>query len=164
MANRNETDRWLDDDESAAWVALLTVVQRAFPEIERDLRTNHDMLPVHYHILVTLAAAPDDSLRLSELADAADLSQSRLTHRLRTLIARGDVEIAQDPDDGRSKQATLTPTGRRRLEHTAPAHVDTVRRVIFDHITPAQSRAIAEALEPVVTSLCQHPEYLNPQR
>lgn len=164
MSERAATFRWLDEDEAAAWRALLTLVQRGFPEIERDLRANHNMLPVHYHILVTLAEAPDGTLRLSELAHAADLSQSRLTHRLRALIARSDVVIAPDPDDGRSKHATLTDTGRARLEAAAPAHVDTVRRVIFDHLAPGQSRAIADALAPVTEALCQHPEYLNPQR
>lgn len=153
--------RWLDEEEAAAWRGLLTVVQRAFPEIERDLRA-HDLLSVHYHILVTLSAAPDHSMRLSELADRADLSPSRLTHRIKTLVDGGEVEICQDPADGRAKQATLTADGLRRLEAIAPHHVETVRRVIFDHLSPKQTAALADALAPVAAALCDHPEYLNP--
>ncbi len=158
-----EDVRWLDADEAVAWRALLTVAQRAFPEIERDLRTNHDMLGVHYHILVSLSEAPDRTLRLTDLADSADLSPSRLTHRLKVLIERGEVEINDDPDDGRAKRATLTDDGFRRLEAAAPAHVATVRRLIFDHLTPDQSRALGDALEPVASALGDHPEYLDPQ-
>ncbi|MEM7337159.1 MAG: MarR family winged helix-turn-helix transcriptional regulator [Actinomycetota bacterium] len=154
---------WLDADESQAWNGLLAVVQRAFPEIERDLRTNHDMLAVHYHILVSLSGAPEHTLRLSDLAHTANLSQSRLTHRLRVLVDRGDVEITQHPDDKRAKHARLTEGGLQRLRTVAPAHVATVRRLIFDHLSPAQSRALAGALAPIAASLCDHPEYLNPQ-
>lgn len=155
--------RWLDADEHNAWTGLLAVIQRGFPEIERDLRTNHDMLGVHYHILVSLSMAPEQTLRLSDLADSANLSQSRLTHRLRVLVDRGDVAITQDQDDKRSKYAALTTQGQQRLDTVAPGHVETVRRVIFDHLTPHQSRALADALAPIAASLCAHPEYLNPQ-
>ncbi len=92
------------------------MVQRAFPEIERDLRSQADMLAMHYHFLVTLSDAPGNKMRLTDLADSANLSQSRLTHRLGTLIERGEVEIRQDPEDGRAKNARLTP---QRAQHGA---------------------------------------------
>lgn len=141
---------------------MLTINQRAFPEIERDLRTNHGLLGVHYHIMVTLSEAPEGAMRLTELADSADLSQSRLTHRLKTLIGRGDVVVNEDPDDRRAKQATLTTKGWDRLKSIAPDHVETVRRLIFDHLSSAQTKAAAAALGPVAEALCCHPEYLNP--
>ena len=153
--------RWLDDTEDQAWKGLLAIAQRAFPEIERDLRA-HDMLGVHYHILVSLSAAPDQAIRLCDLANSANLSQSRLTHRLRTLIDRGDIVVTASPDDGRTKLAKLTPAGGRRLETVPPQHVETVRRLIFDHLSAEQVAALAEALAPVATSLNDHPEYLNP--
>jgi DNA-binding MarR family transcriptional regulator len=155
------TPRWLNTDEAEAWRGILAIVQRAFPEIERDLRT-HDLLAVHYHILVALSAARDNTMRLAELADSANLSPSRLTHRIGLLVDRGEVDINQDPDDGRAKRATLTAVGRRRLEHVAPHHVETVRRVIFDHLSADQTVALADALAPVANSLVDHPEYLNP--
>ncbi len=110
-----------------------------------------------------LAEAPNRQLRLTDLASAADISQSRLTHRLRPLVDRGEIEIHPDPDDKRAKLAELTQKGQRRLEAAAPGHAAAVRRVIFDRLTTAQSRAIATALAPVIDSLSAHPEYLNPQ-
>jgi len=153
---------WLNETEYDAWKGLLAVVQRAFPEIERNLQS-HGLLGVHYHILTTLSLAPDRTMRLSDLADTANLSQSRLTHRMRTLTDSGDIEINKDPDDGRAKRATLTKAGQKRLDTVAPDHVATVRRIIFDHLSPAQSEALAESLRPVAESLCAHPEYLNPK-
>ncbi len=165
MENETESEEpnWLNAEEASAWRAILTLVQRAFPEIERDMRVNHDLLGVHYHILVTLSEVPDNTMRLTDLADDADLSPSRLTHRMKRLVDRGDIDINQDPNDRRVKQATLTANGVNRLKAAAPDHVRTVRRVIFDHLSPAQTAALAEALGPVAAALCDHPEYLNPQ-
>lgn len=157
-----EETRWLNEDQAAAWRGLMAVTQRAFPEIERSLKC-HGLLAVHYHIFVTLSEAPDRTMRLNDLADTANLSQSRLTHRLRLLVEAGDVKICQDPEDGRAKNATLTDRGMKRLETIAPHHAEDVQRLIFDHLTDAQTTALADALSALNNTLCQHPEYLNPQ-
>lgn len=154
--------RWLDDTQKEAWRGLRAVMFRAFPEMERTLKA-HDLLAVHFHIFAVLSEAPDQTLRLSELADGANLSQSRLTHRLRVLVERGEITISEDPDDRRAKNATLTEAGRRRLEQIAPLHVEDVQRLIFDPLTPDQTRALADATGAIADHLCQHPEYLNPQ-
>ena len=84
--------RWLDETEQQAWQALVVVFLRAFPEIERTLK-EEGLLSVQYGVYVALSDAPDRTLRLGRLADHANMSQSRLTHRLRDLVERGDIEI-----------------------------------------------------------------------
>jgi DNA-binding MarR family transcriptional regulator len=154
--------RWLDETQQLAWRALLVMVNRAMPELERSLK-EHDLLVVHYSIFVALSAAPDDTMRLSDLADTANLSQSRLTHRLRTLVERGDVAIEPDPNDGRGKTASLTKAGRRRLEAVAPVHVEDVQRLFFDPIDPAETECLARALSKMAAGLCDHEHFLpNP--
>ena len=140
----------------------MAIVNRAIPEIERTLKA-HDLLGVHYHIFVELSAAPGRTLRLSQLADSANLSQSRLTHRLRLLVERGLIEVSEDPDDRRAKNATLTDVGYGRLVAIAPHHVEDVQRLIFDPLDDDETAALATALGKISSSLCEHPEYLNPQ-
>ncbi|MEM9564504.1 MAG: MarR family transcriptional regulator [Actinomycetota bacterium] len=154
--------RWLDDRQAIAWRGLLAVINRALPEIERTLKAN-DLLAVHYTILVALSEAPDRTMGLSALADAANLSPSRLTHRMRTLVDAGDVVIAPDPQDGRAKNAHLTRSGLARLERVAPEHVADVQRLIFDQLDEPQTEALADALGTIADALCEHPEYLNPR-
>lgn len=154
--------RWLNETQQTAWLGLLAIVNRAFPEIERTLKA-HDLLTVHYAVFVKLSAAPGRSMRLSELADAANLSQSRLTHRLRLLVERGDVEICEDPLDGRAKNATLTETGMKRLKKVAPLHVEDVQRLFFDPLDDEQTAALSDALAIIADRLCEHPEFLNPK-
>jgi DNA-binding MarR family transcriptional regulator len=157
-----EEPRWLDDVQQQAWRALLVFVNRGLPQIERTLK-EHDLLVVHYTILVELSAAPADTLRLSDLAQAANLSQSRLTHRLRKLIECGDIVIEPDPADGRAKNATLTRSGRRRLESIAPIHAEDVQRLVFDQLDPTETACVARALSKVAATLCDH-EDLSPNR
>lgn len=159
MSNDVTDTRWLDATQQQAWRALLVVVNRGLPQLERTLKA-HGLLVVHYSILVALSQAPNDTMRLSDLADAANVSQSRLTHRLRTLIDRGDVTITADTDDRRGKHATLTPPGRERLEALAPLHVEDVRRLIFDHLDGPETEALAHALSKIATALCDHDDFL----
>lgn len=151
--------RWLDETQQQAWRAFLVLVNRGLPELERTLK-EHDLLVVHYSILVALSGTPGDAMRLSDLADAANLSQSRLTHRLQTLIERGDVSIDPDPDDGRGKNATLTQAGRRRLESVAPVHVEDVQRLVFDHLDATETDCLARALSKIAGNLCDHEHFL----
>ncbi|MEM9134649.1 MAG: MarR family transcriptional regulator [Actinomycetota bacterium] len=154
--------RWLTDEQDQVWRALLTVFHRAMPEMERTFKA-HGLLAVHYQILVTLSEAPDRTMRLSELAGRANLSPSRLTHRLRPLVDRGEVLVAPCAVDGRAKDATLTDAGMAVLEAVAPAHVEDVQRLIFDHIPADGLDPVADALAAVAARLCEHPELLNPQ-
>ena len=137
-------------------------MSRAFPEIERSLQC-HGISTVHYQIYAALSEAPGHTLRLSELAAGANVSQSRLSHRLRALIDRGDVIVSDDPDDRRAKNATLTTSGFQRLEDVAPKHAEDVQRLIFDSLTPAQTEGLADAASTISEHLCEHPEYLNPK-
>jgi DNA-binding MarR family transcriptional regulator len=155
--------RWLDEVQQQAWQGLLCFINRGLPEIERTLKQD-DLLVVHYSILVTLSAAANRTLRLSELADVANLSQSRLTHRMRTLVERGYVVIAPDPDDGRAKNATLTTVGLGWLETVAPRHVEDVQRLLFDHLDAEQTQAIADGFATVADRLCEQAHSKNTVR
>ena len=135
--------RWLDDTQQLAWQGLLAIINRGLPEIERTLKAN-DLLDDPVRNPRRARRCSEMTLRLSDLANRSNTSQSRLTHRLRDLVARGDIAITDDPKDRRAKNATLTPVGLKRLETVAPVHVEDVQRLIFDQLDPAQTAAFAE--------------------
>ena len=143
---------WLDDTEQRAWRALLEVYLRLFPEIERGLR-RFDLLQVEYGVLVALSESPEGRCQLSDLADQADISPSRLSHRLATMEERGDIERRASADDRRIVHATLTDAGRQRLETVAPHHVADVRRLLFDHLDEQQTAAFGDALAQIAEAL-----------
>jgi DNA-binding MarR family transcriptional regulator len=141
--------RWLDDDEMAAWLELVQVVTLLPQALDRQLRDDAGIGHVYYQILAMLSAAPEDTLRMSELARLTGVSASRLSHAVSSLESRGWAARAACAEDGRGQVARLTDDGRAMLERTAPGHVAEVRRLVFDRLAPeqvAQLRLLATAI------------------
>ena len=70
--------------------------------------------------------------------------------RLSSLLVRDGLVVREpSPCDRRVSLAVLTDDGMTRLEEAAPAHVDSVRRYLLDHLTRAQIRQLGAAFESV---------------
>jgi DNA-binding MarR family transcriptional regulator len=130
--------RWLSAEEQSAWRAFLVAAQTLFSAVEAQLQRESGIPHGYYEILVNLSEAPDRSLRMSQLAEASTSSKSRLSHAVARLEDRGWVERLDCPTDRRGQVARLTNAGFAALEAAAPAHVEQVRRSLFDRLTPAQ--------------------------
>ena len=59
-------------------------------------------------------------LGANAFAEAIGISRPTATGVLRTLDARGWIARRADPDDGRSVLVSLTPAGRKTIEHLFP--------------------------------------------
>jgi DNA-binding MarR family transcriptional regulator len=141
--------RWLDAEELRTWIAFLYAHSLLFEQIERDLQRDSGMTLAYYQVLVVLSEHPNHSMRMSDLAQALFFSRSRLSHAVTRLERDGWVRREACPEDRRGASAVLTPAGLRALEDAAPGHVESVRKHLFDQLTPAeldQLRAVSEAL------------------
>ena len=107
-------------------------------EIERDLQRDSGLSFGHYEILVMLSETPGRRRRMSELADATQSSRSRLSHAVARLEELGWVRREACPTDRRGQLAVLTDEGFAALEAAAPMHVESVRRHLFDLLSPEQ--------------------------
>ncbi|WP_405136190.1 MarR family winged helix-turn-helix transcriptional regulator [Nocardia sp. NBC_01388] len=138
--------RWLDREERRAWLAFVTTAtllnRRLDQQLERDAGLSHPQ----YEILVRLADAPGNELRMSELATAMFNSKSKLSYQIDQLEKAGLVRRRSCPTDMRAVYAALTDAGREKLEQAAPGHVAAVRELFIDVLTPAQLTAIADGL------------------
>ena len=147
--------RWLTADEQAVWRAYLTMTRVVNQTLERQLQVEAGMPHTYYMILAMLSEAPGRTLRMSELADITGASQSRLSHAAARLEEAGWIVRRRCPTDKRGFLATLTDAGLDVLVQSAPGHVEAVRQVLFDSLTPeqlGQLRAIADAV--VANSEC----------
>ncbi|WP_308165300.1 MarR family transcriptional regulator [Nocardia sp. NBC_01377] len=136
--------RWLDPAQQRAWRAYIDGNQRMNAALNRQLQTDSDLSLPEYRILVLLSEAPDNRLRMSELADGVLSSRSRLTHQIRRMEDQHLVRRNTCEDDGRGVIAELTEEGMRCLEAAAPRHVEAVRRDFIDLLTPDQLEVIAD--------------------
>lgn len=145
--------RWLDDGEQSTWRVLLATYQRLFAVLDRQLRRDSGITHAYYMILVMLSEAPGRSLTMSELAGMVQSSPSRLSHAVARLEEAGCVRREKLAGDRRTTRAVLTDTGMAVLEGAAPGHVETVRRGVFDPLTPAQVRQLGEICATVLSKL-----------
>jgi DNA-binding MarR family transcriptional regulator len=152
MSGTGSEARWLSAEEQQAWRATVHLSQLLMRQLDRDLDAhglnNHD-----YEILVVLSEAPDNRLRMTELADASSQSRSRLSHQISRMEARGLVRRDNCEGDKRGTFAVLTEAGVEAIERAAPDHVENVRRHFIDRLSPRQLEEIREAFGPIVEYL-----------
>jgi DNA-binding MarR family transcriptional regulator len=135
--------RWLSDDEQCTWRDFLTAWQWLLSSVDGQLQRDAGIPLAYYEILVRLSEAPDRALRMTQLAAASASSKSRVSHAVARLEERGWIRRVDCPTDRRGQIAQLTDEGFAALSAAAPAHVEQVRRVLFDALTPEQQRQLA---------------------
>lgn len=145
--------RWLSDEEQRAWRGLLEMTGRLDAHVNRQLQDVSGLSKADYDVLVPLSEAPDGRLRMFEVARALCWHQSRLSHHLARMQKRGLVEREDCTSDRRGAFVVLTPSGREAIETAAPAHVATIRSVVFDGLTGEQVAALTAISELVLQRL-----------
>lgn len=130
--------RWLTNDEQHAWRKLAAVTEMLPAALESQLQRDADLTHFGYWVMAMLSEAPNRSLRMSELAAMSHGSQSRLSHLIVRLEDRGWVRRERAGEDGRGFLAVLTEAGYAKVVETAPGHVEEVRTLVFDVLTPEQ--------------------------
>ncbi|MFD0599581.1 MarR family winged helix-turn-helix transcriptional regulator [Catellatospora coxensis] len=65
---------------------------------------------------------------------------------------RGLIDREECADDGRGAFVVLTDAGRSAITAAAPGHVDTVRRLFFDRLTPQQLATLQQVSDQVLGS------------
>lgn len=145
--------RWLDERELRAWRSLQLMQMRLDGELARQLATDSGLSYPDYVVLVALTDRPDGRMRLFELADVLGWEKSRLSHQVTRMSSRGLVTKEKCDSDRRGAYVVITADGRREIEAAAPGHVDAVRRLFVDRLTPEQLDAIGDAAEVVLAAL-----------
>jgi DNA-binding MarR family transcriptional regulator len=145
--------RWLDAEERAAWLALVSVLIKLPAALDAQLQRDSGLSHFEYNVLAGLSEAEGGALRMSVLAAHADGSLPRLSQVIARLERRGLVRRTPDPDDGRYTLAMLTDAGREAVTAAAPGHVETVRQLVFDPLTKAKTRQLLDICRRVLAAV-----------
>jgi DNA-binding MarR family transcriptional regulator len=142
----------LSEEEEAVARALgrlLMVLPRAMnADLERDQR----MSLSEYSALRHLSETDGRRMRMNELAAACDMSLSGMTRLAGKLESLGFLERVRCERDARGLEAVLTEAGFARLQQAWPAHLASVRRHIFDHLSEIDMNKLAAALDAMARS------------
>jgi DNA-binding MarR family transcriptional regulator len=149
MAEKNATaPKWLNPSEMKAWRQYIIASRRLLDALDEDL-SEHDLSMADYEVLAQLSDAPDRTMRMSELAEVAMLSRSRLSHRIKVMEKAGWVRREACPEDKRGFFAIMTPKGWKAIVAAAPDHVASVRSRFLDVLDKNDQRALAEIFDRV---------------
>src|SRR5579871_3997418 len=123
--------------------------------LNRQLQQDCGLTLPEYEVLVQLSEAAGHRLRPFQICEALNWEQSRLSHQLTRMERRGLVTRAECKADGRGAFVELTPAGADAIRTAAPAHVATVRTLIFDRLADEQLAAFEEACATVLRALSE---------
>ncbi|TYL52754.1 MarR family winged helix-turn-helix transcriptional regulator [Agromyces mariniharenae] len=145
--------RWLNTEESAAWVRLIALAELLPGALDAQLLRDAGLTHFEYVALMSLADAPNRTMRMTELASRTNATLPRLSHVARRLEERGLIERFPCPEDRRATNATITRAGLDLLASAAPGHVDTVRANVLDALSPEQLEQLYQIAGAVLTRL-----------
>ena len=145
--------RWLTEDEQRAWRGLVQMTAQLNARMNRQLLQEYGVSLADYEVMVVLTDAPEGRCRVFEIASTLAWEQSRVSHQLARMQRRGLVARAECRADARGAFVVLTGAGRTAIERAAPAHVETVRELVFDELSPDQLAALTAITSGVLDRL-----------
>ena len=146
--------KWLSTAEMAAWRTFIETTGDLLRAIEKDLAP-FGLDRGDYQLLAMLSEAPEQRLRMCDLAESLRLTRSGLTRRMDGVLKKKLVSRVQSEEDGRAAYASLTPKGFELLKQVAPEHLESVRRLMIDLLSPTEIKAIASAFSKISKNLAE---------
>ena len=144
--------KWLNPRELKAWRSYIIASRRLLEALDADL-DDHDLSMADYEVLAQLSDAPDRRMRMSELAEIAMISKSRLSHRMKVMEKAGWVRRELCSEDKRGSFAVMTEKGWRAIVKAAPDHVASVRNRFVDNLTVKDQEELTKIFDRVTTKL-----------
>lgn len=136
-------ETWFD-----SWRGVLFASARVLQVADRDM-LEHDGFPLTwFDVLSRLSDAGPAGLRMQELEELAIFTRGGLTRLVDRIEAAGLVRREPVPGDRRGVRVVLTVDGQDRHAAALLRHREVIEREFGQRLTPAQHRAIADALWP----------------
>lgn len=154
-AKRPSSGARLDERELRAWRGLLRVHASMTKALDTQLDAAHGLPLSSYEVLMFLADADGERMRMCDLASSIILSRSGLTRLVDRLERDGYIKRVSCSSDARGAFAQLTPAGCDKLAAARATHLSGVRSLFLDHLTPAELDALADTWERVIPGVAE---------
>ena len=116
------------DEELAAWVRLVAVLELLPGVLDSQLRRDADLTHFEYFVLAMLSEAPDRTLRMTALARQTNAHPPPALPRRRPAGGPRARRALPLPGGRPGHQRPAHRAGWAKVRATAPGHVATVRR------------------------------------
>ena len=145
---------WLNSVEMKAWRGFVNTSSDLLNLIARDLEP-FGIDGGDYQLLAMLSEAPDQKLKMCDLAERLRLSRSGLTRRIDGVLKAKYVAQVRDNKDGRVVFAHLTKKGFDFIKKVAPHHLESVRHRMIDLLSVAELKAFGSGFEKISKNVKQ---------
>lgn len=134
----------LDARERDAWRGMLRVHAALTKVLDAEMEARHGLPLSSYEVLLVLADAEGERMRMCDLASSILLSRSGLTRLVDRLERDGLLERQSCPSDARGAFARLTPAGRERFDEARRTHLAGVRTLFLDRLEPEEQELLGQ--------------------
>lgn len=137
-----------------AWGAL-TRTHAAIVQRLQEMLAAADFPPLPwYEVLAAVSEAPDQRMKMGDLAEALVITRGGLTKLVDRLVKAGLLERTFCETDRRVSYATLTPAGRDLLAEMRPAVIAELEVAFSANLSITQAKDLRQTLDSVRTSAC----------
>lgn len=137
-----------------AWGAL-SRTHAAVAQRLQDALAQADFPPLPwYEVLATVAEAPEERMRMGDLAEALVITRGGLTKLVDRLVKAGLLERTFCETDRRVSYATLMPAGRDLLAEMRPVVIAELKVAFAANLSVRQAKDLRDTLDGVRSSAC----------
>jgi DNA-binding MarR family transcriptional regulator len=137
-------ERGTADGELDAWRGLLRAHSSIAKRLDAALEEAHNLPLRAYEVLHYLQQTARGRMRMSDLAEQAQLSRSGLTRLVDRLERDGLLSRCSCDHDARGAYACLTEIGRERLGAARTTHMRVVREHFLSRFSKRELTALTE--------------------
>jgi DNA-binding MarR family transcriptional regulator len=127
---------WLSEEQLRAWIGFMRVRLKLTSEMNRQLQRDSGLSLADYDVLAALSSERDGRISMTALAEKVGWERSRTSHQVRRMSSRALVATRRAVEDGRVTEVYMTEAGWQAVESAAPRHVELVRRLFFEPLSP----------------------------
>lgn len=144
VAGKARKQQRLDDEQSRAWLAYMRVQLRIVYEMNRQLQSDSGLSLSDYDVLNALSRAPAGCMQVTSLAATIGWERSRLSHHLGRMERRGLIRREKTAADSRGAEIVLEPAGMAAFRAATVPHLQAVRELFVDALSPEQLAAAGD--------------------
>jgi DNA-binding MarR family transcriptional regulator len=139
--------------ELAVWKGFLRVHAAMRKALDAELEAEHGLSLSSYEVLGALRCAPENRLRMADLAEHAQLSRSGMTRLVDRLERLGWLTRCSCSDDARGCFACLSPEGIEVVDRARPTVFAHVRQRFLKHLDEDEMTRFAGVFEAMLVDL-----------
>ena len=141
------------NEKVKTWHYLCQIHCKVLTALAAEMQTEHDIPLTWYYVLFHLNSNPRSGLRLQDLAEAIDLSQSGLTRLLDRMAEAHLVERKPCPSDRRGAYAIITETGQTKLVDATPTYLRGIDEHFRQHLNESDLAALDSVFNKILTTI-----------